>query len=180
MIQKGVTFSKNPMKDKLAIVETDKMLLFWAGWPSQWTPAKFTVDGIEYNCCEQFLMAAKARLFNDIETLSAIMASTEPREHKALGRQVRDYDDEKWVQVRENVAVRGNLARFEQNQSDKQLLLATGNKMLVEASPIDVTWGIGLAPNDPLALDVSNWRGQNLLGKALMFVRNKLKKDSQK
>lgn len=156
------------------IVETDSLLLFWSGWPSQWYPCQFKIDGVEYNCTEQFMMAQKAVLFDDADTLKLIMASTSPREQKKLGRQVKNFDETKWREVAETVVYRGNFARFSQNPYFTKLLRKTGTKTIAEASPYDPIWGIGLAPSDPLALDPSNWKGENLLGKVLMRVRSTL------
>lgn len=158
------------------VVETERFVLFWGGWPSQWTSDRFVVDGTQYNCCEQYMMAEKARVFGDESVLGKILASDSPRQQKALGRKVRGFDEILWNQICRGVVYAGNLARFSQNAADRDLLLATGMKIIVEASPLDRIWGIGLAPDDPLALDESNWRGSNWLGTALMQVRNTLRR----
>jgi ribA/ribD-fused uncharacterized protein len=152
-------------------VERDGFVFFWNGWPSQWHPARFTLDGVTYTCAEQFMMAEKARLFGDTETERAILATDSPREHKALGRRVKGFDGERWTAVCLDIVVRANLAKFGQNADLRALLLETGEKTLVEASPLDVIWGIGLAAEDPRATDRSAWRGTNWLGEALMRVR---------
>lgn len=140
--------------------------LFWGAWPSNWTESPFTLDGVEYNCVEQFMMAEKARLFNDQEAHRAIMATKEPREQKRLGKGVRNYVDRTWDQVRYSVVVRGVCEKYRQNPNLLRLLLATEDWKFVEASPTDVIWGIGLRKDNPDATDPSKWRGQNLLGKA--------------
>jgi ribA/ribD-fused uncharacterized protein len=157
------------------IVETEAMFLFWHGWPSQWHPAHFEVDGQAYNCCEQYMMAGKARLFGDAETLEAILASTSPRQQKKLGRSVKNFVESTWQDQCREIVFRGNLARFSQDDRLKALLLNTGRRTIAEASPFDRIWGIGLAPDDPKALDQRNWRGRNWLGYALMRVRDELR-----
>ena len=132
------------------------------------------VDGVRYNCAEQYMMAEKARTFGDKETLAKILASDKPRIIKKLGREVRGFDSAKWDEVKYGVVVKGNVAKFSQNPELKAFLLSTGTAELVEASPVDEVWGIGLAEGSPLIRDKSKWEGQNLLGKALMKVRNAL------
>ena len=150
---------------------TSKFVLFWGGWPSQWHPARFTVDGVEYNCCEQFMMAEKARVFGDAEALAKILASKSPRAQKALGRTVRNFDKATWDGVCRGIVYAGNLARFSQEDTLRRTLLATGEKAIVEASPTDRIWGIGLSQDDPRALYPVQWRGTNWLGIALTQVR---------
>src|SRR5262249_43253038 len=150
-------------------------VFFWSGWPSQWFDASFTIDGIEYTCAEQYMMAEKARLFEDEETCRMILASTSPREHKVLGRRVRGYAEAGWQAVCREVVYRGNLAKFSQSPHLYDLLMETGEKTLAEASPTDVIWGIGLATDDPRAVDRAAWRGTNWLGEALMRVRAELR-----
>lgn len=154
--------------------ERDGFVFFWNGWPSQWHPAAFTVDGVAYSCAEQFMMAEKARLFGDEETLASILAASSPREHKALGRRVKGFDGERWTAACREIVRRGNLAKFSQSPELLALLLATGSKTLAEASPTDRIWGIGLAAEDPRATDRSAWRGTNWLGEVLMQVRAEL------
>src|SRR5579884_725474 len=161
------------------VLETDRFILFWNGWPSQWSPVQFVIDGAEYNCCEQYMMAEKARVFGDDATLQKILASASPRQQKALGRTVRRFDEILWSKVCRGIVYSGNLARFDQNPEHRELLLATGIKTIVEASPVDRIWGIGLAPDDPRALDESSWRGTNWLGIALMQVRDTLRREEQ-
>lgn len=158
------------------ITETDRFVLFWGGWPSQWAPAHFEVDGVAYNCCEQFMMAEKARVFGDEEALAKILAAPSPREQKALGRKVRNFNEGTWNGVCRGVVYTGNLARFSQDPQLRRLLLATGDKAIVEASPTDRIWGIGLAQDDPDAQRPDRWRGRNWLGIALMQVRDALRR----
>jgi ribA/ribD-fused uncharacterized protein len=159
-----------------SIVESDGFILFWGGWPSQWSPAQFVVDGTEYNCCEQFMMAEKARVFGDDAALQKILVSASPRQQKALGRKVRGFEEKRWNEVCRGIVYSDNLARFSQNSDHRELLLATGMKSIVEASPVDRIWGIGLAPDDPRAAEPAQWCGTNWLGIALMQVRDTLRR----
>jgi ribA/ribD-fused uncharacterized protein len=119
------------------VIEKDGFVFFWNEWPSQWHPAPFTVDAVAYSCCEQFMMAEKARLFGDEATLKKILAATSPREHKALGREVKGFDDARWTGVCREIVYQANLAKYTQNPGLRELLLATGDRTLVEASPTD-------------------------------------------
>jgi hypothetical protein len=157
------------------VVERGSFVFFWHGWPSQWHPSDFTVDGVRYSCAEQFMMAEKARLFGDRATLKKILLADHPREHKALGREVTPFDEARWTNACREIVYRGNVAKFTQNDDLRALLLATGDKTLVEASPTDRIWGIGLAADDPRAMTRSAWRGKNWLGEALMRVRAELR-----
>ena len=151
----------------------DEVVLFWQPPSafSQWTLSPFTVNLVEYNCAEQFMMASKARLFGDDSTLSAILSTDDPREHKRFGRQVRHFDNDTWLNKRENIALRGNLAKFSQNENLRSALLHTGDRRLAEASPYDNIWGIGLRVSDHRASSPHTWRGSNLLGQTLEHVR---------
>jgi ribA/ribD-fused uncharacterized protein len=141
---------------------------------SQWYRCAFTVDGAAFNCAEQYMMYGKARLFDDAETGAAILAASHPREHKALGRKVKNFDDRAWRLAREEIVMAGNRAKFTQNPELLAQLLATAGTTLVEASPYDKIWGIGLAATDARASDPAQWKGQNLLGKILTALRDEL------
>jgi ribA/ribD-fused uncharacterized protein len=141
---------------------------------SQWWPCAFEVDGQPYASAEQFMMAGKARLFGDAEALTAILAQADPAACKRLGRRVRGFDDASWARARFDLVVAGNLAKFGQSDQLRAILLATGDAILVEASPTDRIWGIGLAASDPRAADPATWRGKNLLGFALVAARAQL------
>ena len=158
------------------VTTTERFVFFWGGWPSQWHKCTFRIDGLAYNCCEQFMMAEKARVFGDFGAETAILAAPNPRKQKALGRQVRGFDAGVWDAVCRGIVYRANLAKFEQNGELYDLLLATGDRTIVEASPEDAIWGIGLAQDDPRAQDPSQWRGTNWLGVALMQVRDELRR----
>jgi ribA/ribD-fused uncharacterized protein len=144
---------------------------FWHEWPfSQWSPADFEVDGVRYNCNEQFMMAEKARLFGDTEREALILAASEPRDQKKLGREVSPFDAERWNAVARELVKRGNQAKFDQMADAKEALLATRGTLLVEASPFDTIWGIGLSAKD--AAKGKPWRGANWLGEVLTQIRD--------
>lgn len=156
-------------------MNNDKFVFFWDGPFSQWHRSYFTVDGVTYNCAEQYMMAMKAVFFEDSETLTAIMESMNPRDQKALGRQVRNFDATRWNAVSKDFVFKANIAKFSDERL-KQVLLNTGDKEIVEASPYDKIWGIGMSETDPDRFDKSKWRGTNWLGEVLMQVRTELRK----
>jgi ribA/ribD-fused uncharacterized protein len=145
-----------------------------AGCLSQWWPAPFIIDNITYPSAEHWMMAGKARLFDDPAGMAAVMAARSPGAAKAAGRKVRGFDERSWVAARYDLVVTGNVAKFNQNQKLKRFLGTTGDAILVEASPYDRIWGVGMAPSDPDVHHPAKWRGQNLLGFALMEVRERL------
>jgi ribA/ribD-fused uncharacterized protein len=145
---------------------------FWHGPFSQWHASPFTIDGVAYSCAEQYMMAEKARLFRDEEALAEILATSSPKRQKQLGRQVRGFHESTWTNQAREIVYRGNWAKFTQNADLKALLLATAGTTLVEASPVDRIWGIGLAEDDPEAWDRRTWRGRNWLGVVLTRVRD--------
>jgi ribA/ribD-fused uncharacterized protein len=136
---------------------------------------RFEVDGVVYPTAEHFMMASKARLFGDEQSAAKILASDDPKTAKALGRTVRGFDHALWVGERFELVTRGNVAKFRQSAELGEFLLATGEAILVEASPTDTVWGIGLAAENPDARVPSRWRGLNLLGFALMRAREILR-----
>ena len=160
------------------ITETDEFVFFWNGWPSQWFTSPFERDGVRYGCCEQYMMAEKARVFGDVESLDKILSTSSPREQKALGRHVRGFDAGRWESVCRGIVYTANLAKVSQHPTLAELLLATGDKTMVEASPTDRIWGIGLAAHDHRALNRATWRGTNWLGIALEQVRGTLRGDA--
>ena len=141
---------------------------------SQWYRCAFTVNGHAFSCTEQFMMHGKAVLFGDAEIAAEILAADHPRKHKALGRKVRNFDDAVWKRERLTIVREGNRAKFTQNPELLAQLLATRGTTLVEASPYDRIWGIGLAASNPRAQDPAQWRGQNLLGQVLTSLRDEL------
>lgn len=162
-----------------------KYLLFWGHRPpasggvgrgclSQWWPAALTVDGMVYPSAEHFMMAAKALLFGDADTAARIREAPHPGAAKTLGRQVRGFEEQRWAAHRFDLVVTGNMAKFGQHPDLRDFLIGTGDRVLVEASPQDRIWGIGLAADDERATSPHQWQGLNLLGFALMEVRHRL------
>jgi ribA/ribD-fused uncharacterized protein len=141
----------------------------------QWNRKPFTEGDLRFRCAEQYMMYYKAILFGDAESARSILAETEPRRHQLLGRGVKGFVHDVWSDFREDIVFSGNVLKFSQNEDLKALLMATGDALLVEASPIDQVWGIGLGEDDPLRFDEKNWTGLNLLGKTLTRVRDYLK-----
>jgi ribA/ribD-fused uncharacterized protein len=165
------------MPEEGTLIEDDKFVLFWhqPAWPAQWTAVPFVVDDVLYLCPEQWMMASKARLFGDHATFARIMTSASPREHRRFGRQVANFDEQVWAEKCVDIVVQGNMAKYQQHPAFKRRLLATGDKLLVEASPLDALWGVGLAADNPDIRSPSKWKGQNLLGQALMRTRTALR-----
>lgn len=141
---------------------------------SQWWMASFTEDNILYKTAEHYMMAQKAKLFNDMEVFEKILEKESPKDVKDLGRQIRNFESGKWDENKSQIVAQGNYLKFSQNEELKQFLIQTKNKVLAEASPVDPIWGIGLAEDNPKALNPKDWRGENLLGFALMEARDKL------
>lgn len=167
--------------------QTIKYLFFWGHQPhrngtitesclSQWWKGTFEVDNITYSTAEHWMMAEKARLFGDEAMLNKILVAKSPAEAKELGRQINNFQQERWEAARYNIVKKGNFYKFKQNTDLKQYLLNTQNRVLVEASPIDPIWGIGLAKDNPAVEHPAQWKGLNLLGFALMEVRDMLDK----
>ena len=151
--------------------ENETGVYFKSSYPSQWYITSFTIDGINYNCCEQYMMAEKAKFFKDEDTRTLIMNATEPKEHKKLGREVKNFNEDEWNAVADEIVFQANLAKFSQNPQLKTTLINTGNKLFVECSPYDKIWGNGLNISDTLNTHPDNWLGTNRLGKAIMRVR---------
>lgn len=141
----------------------------------QWQYSEFTVDIDDYYYAEQYMMAEKAHLFNDKEILLKIMESKDPKEMKALGKKVRNFNQELWDKAKYAIVLNANYFKFSQNKAMRDFLLNTGDKILVEASPLDTIWGIGLGEENEKSHNPNLWRGQNLLGFALMEVRDDLR-----
>ncbi|TDC62781.1 NADAR family protein [Actinomadura sp. GC306] len=157
-----------------------EFVFFWGhetpgpGFLSQWCPSPFTVDGVTYATAEHYMMAEKARLFGDDQRAAAILTSPDPRRAKDLGRRVRNFDERTWKEHRVAIVTRGNEAKFAQHPDMRDYLLSTHPRVLVEASPRDRIWGIGLRADDPRAKTPDSWQGENLLGFALMTTRDAL------
>ena len=129
-------------------------------------------EGVRYNCCEQYMMYKKAQLFADRKSAQAILAATDPAQQKQLGREVEEFDSSLWNTHKFGIVWYGNYLKFSQHDDLRARLLATGNKILAEASPHDLVWGVGFAAEDDAILDSDNWTGQNLLGQVLISVRS--------
>lgn len=162
-----------------------KFLHFWGHRPrpdgrvgasclSQWWPSPFAVDGVEYATAEHWMMAGKARLFEDAEAERQVLAAGHPSQAKKAGRLVRGFDETIWERERFRIVVEGSVHKFSAHPELREFLLNTGDRVLVEASPVDRVWGIGLAADDEAASDPERWRGPNLLGFALMAARERL------
>lgn len=144
---------------------------------SQWYSSIFTVEGTVYKTAEQYMMAQKALLFNDQAIYEEIMAAKHPRQCKALGQKVQHFSQKVWDENKSQIVVEGNIAKFSQNPMLKDFLLRTGERVLVEASPYDKIWGIGMAEDNEKVENPLEWNGQNLLGFALMEVRDRLREE---
>jgi len=147
------------------------------GYMSNWYPSKFVIDDFEYLHVEQYLMSQKAKLFHDSKAYTAILKATTPKECKALGRSVVPFDSEKWDSIKHEVLKTAVRAKFEQDETLKSKLLDTGNSIIAEASPYDNVWGIGMDADAAATVEPVKWKGQNLLGIALMEVRSDLRKE---
>ncbi|WP_372409965.1 NADAR family protein [Streptomyces luteireticuli] len=165
--------------------ERPKYVHFWGHRPrrdggvgpgcfSQWWPSPFTVDGVAYPTAEHWMMAGKARLFADAEAEARVLAAGHPKQAKDAGRTVRGFDEEEWRRHRFALVVEGSVHKFAAHPELTEYLLGTGERVLVEASPLDRVWGIGLAAADEGADDPARWQGLNLLGFALMEARQRL------
>lgn len=153
----------------------DAFHFFWSGPFSQWQRAEFVLDGDEFNTAEQAMMVGKARVFGDRLVAAKILATRDARKQKALGRQVRGFDNAVWDQHKVDIVRRANLAKFRQNKGLRRKLFQTGDRVLVEASPLDAIWGIGLDAEAARQTPPDAWPGQNLLGKVLTEVREVLR-----
>ena len=163
-----------------------RFLFFWGHRPqadgtvgpgclSQWWPSPFTVDGVEFATAEHYMMWRKAMLFRDNVVAGRVLTADHPQRAKALGREVRGFDERTWHNARFDIVVAGSVAKFDQHPDLREYLLNTGERVLVEASPVDQVWGIGLRATDGRAGDPARWRGLNLLGFALMRARVELR-----
>lgn len=156
--------------------ETNKYYLFWKHQFGQWTLRDIAdIDGTVFNCCEQYMMFKKAQLFKDEAIAKQILEEKDPSNQQKLGRQIQGFVPAQWDKHKIGIVWYGNYLKFTQHEDLRARLLATGDKILAEASPYDLIWGIGFRAKNDLALEQKNWKGQNLLGKVLMSVREGLK-----
>ncbi|UOZ10427.1 NADAR family protein [Amycolatopsis sp. WQ 127309] len=162
-----------------------KYVCFWGNQPprgggvgsgclSQWWPSPFVVDDVRFATAEHHMMWRKAKLFGDDEVAAQVLAAVHPKQAKDFGRRVRRFDEATWVACRREIVVDGNVAKFAQHPDLGRYLTGTGDRVVVEASPVDRVWGIGLAADDPRTGNPRGWRGLNLLGFALADVRAQL------
>lgn len=170
----------------------ERFTFFWrAASPfSQFHPAKFQAsplfitttddeEGYTFLHCEQWMMFNKAKLFKDEKAAAMILKTAEPIKCKRLGRRVENFKEDIWKQENESIVLEGNRFKFTQNPGLLQQLLETEGTTLVEASPRDRLYGIGLSANNPKALDRKTWRGKNLLGETLTKLREELKVEKE-
>ena len=141
------------------------------GYLSNWYLSLFTVEKKNFSSMEQFMMYRKAICFGDEAVAKNILSTDDTSQIKALGRQVKNYDEHIWNGIRQIVVYEGLLAKFSQNKNLKDRLKFTGEAILAECAVKDLIWGVGLSMKDPDRLDKTKWKGQNLLGYTLMMVR---------
>ena len=147
---------------------------FWSGPFSQWYKSEFTIDGKKFCTAEQYMMYSKAIHFGDEEIAQKVMATRDPKKQKALGRQVKNFDATEWNRVARLYVFDGNYAKFTQNEDLLKILMATGDTVLVEASPYDAIWGIGMSEEEARKTPADKWKGTNWLGLAITKVREEL------
>jgi len=156
-----------------APAEPERFTFFWRGPLSQWHLRDITVDGEVFDCNEQFQMVMKARLFGDHDAADRIMrARRNPKLQKAIGREVRNFDERVWVAERRGIVLKASIAKFSQHDDLHEVIMATQGTTLVEASPYDRIYGIGLSESDPRARSRDTWQGLNLLGDILTETRD--------
>ena len=183
-------YTRQWLQQEFAAGRTRELCLFWGHQPaqdsiitksclSQWWIEDFYSIANSYLCMEQYMMASKAQLFGDEERRKEILECSVPKQIKALGRKVRGFDQKVWDRLKYAIVLSGNWCKFSQNRDLREFLLSTGDSVLAEASPYDNIWGIGLSASSPEMQDPQKWRGQNLLGFALMEVRDELRRVTQ-
>ena len=153
----------------------DQYHFYWSGPFSQWQHSEFEIDSVQFNTAEQAMMYFKAKLFGDDAVAEEILRADDPGKQKALGRKVRGFDAKKWDEHKEQIVLTANRAKFGQNKGLRRKLFQTGDKQLVEASPLDTIWGIGLDEANARRTPPDQWPGQNLLGKIITQVREELR-----
>lgn len=156
-------------------IHNGKYHFFWSGPFSQWARSDFVIEGVKYNTAEQYMMAEKARLFGDEDIAARIMNSIYPQKQKSLGRQVKGFNVEVWEQNAKLIVYRGSFAKFSQSVELLDVLFGTEDQILVEASPLDKVWGIGLDEADAAKTPVEQWQGRNWLGEVLTKVKADLR-----
>ena len=178
-------YDREKLLSRIAAGETLQFVYFWGHRPlpdgsigpsccSQWFDAGFNLENTHYATAEHYMMAEKARTFGDMEALGQVLAASTPEDVKKIGRRVKNFNADVWNKRSIEVVLQGNVAKFSQNPRLREWLRASGTSILVEASPEDAIWGIGLHRDDPRAKDPSIWPGKNLLGFAIMTARDQL------
>lgn len=152
--------------------ETKDYIFFWSEYLSQWYTSIFTENEINFSCCEQYMMYWKAKFFKDEDTAILILKAKTPREQKSLGRKVKNFNTEEWNKVCKLIVYNGNYLKFMQYTKLYDQLIQTFPKELVEASPYDRIWGIGLDETEAINIKKENWNGTNWLGEVLTKLRN--------
>lgn len=164
-------YTINEIKNRYNEGEKLSFSFFYGGYYSQWFPSNFVVNDIKYCNSEQYMMAKKADFFDDNIAYNKIMNETEPYIIKKLGRNVKNFNEDEWDKVKYTIVLTGNYHKFTQNEKFRKYLLNDYN-IIVEASPTDKIWGIGLNEKDLNIENPNTWNGLNLLGFAIMHVRD--------
>ena len=162
------------MTSKVKMIETSDMICFISGIYSQWYESPMIINGKTFNNCEKWMMYSKARYFNDDYAAELILGTDDPKEQKRLGRLIKNFDDNKWLEICDDIVYNANYAKFSQNDELKKILLASGNKNIAEGSDYDARWGTGLNIEDTIDTPMDQW-GENRLGKSIMDVRKSLR-----
>lgn len=183
----GFSYNKNWLFEEISKGREYHYIFFWKpilsksiteSCLSQWYPWGFELDNIAYKTAEHWMMSQKALLFNDFDIYKEVLASDDSGQVQMLGKRVKNFDLKRWENNSFRIVCEGNYHKFKQNECLANYLLSTSNSILVEASPIDRIWGIGLTSDDERATNPYLWRGSNLLGFALMEVRDQLKREN--
>lgn len=155
----------------------EDFVFFWGSENpySNWYLSPFRFNNVNYNCSEQYMMHMKAEFFDDHESIKKVLKETSPYQQKKLGRAVRGFNKVLWERACENIMVPALVAKFQSTPELTEYILSSEDKEIVEASPVDKIWGIGLAEDDPRAWNKTTWQGLNLLGKCLMRARDVVK-----
>lgn len=180
-------YTRTQLQQECSDGKQQELCLFWGHHPSnngsitkscfsQWWMDGFWSIAHNYCCMEQYMMEQKADLFGDEQIRQQILENKEPKQMKALGQKVRNFDQVLWEQAKYSIVLNGNWCKFSQNRALKEFLLSTGDNVLAESSPYDLIWGIGFSSDSPDAQNPLKWRGKNLLGFALMEVRDELRR----